>query len=73
MYLTTTRKILTAIVACLLSCSAQAAPVLWPSASGGNDHYYDFIAIDSFWQDAFLGAQAIVPPAGYQTGHLLTI
>jgi hypothetical protein len=31
---------------------ALAAPVQWTVASGGNDHWYEFVTTPSFWSDA---------------------
>lgn len=37
--------------------SAQAAPVLWSSAVGGNDHYYEYVRSAGTWQQALDGAE----------------
>ncbi|MFT4149404.1 MAG: hypothetical protein QM656_04335 [Paracoccaceae bacterium] len=31
-----------------VACGAQAAPVQWTAASGGNDHWYEVIAATTF-------------------------
>jgi MYXO-CTERM domain-containing protein len=39
-----------ALVAC--TGTALAAPMQWTIASGGNDHWYEFVATPSYWSDA---------------------
>ena len=67
------RKLLmTALLASgLFGQIANAAPVLWDSASGGNDHYYEFFDANVTWDDAFKAAQS----TSYlgMTGYLATI
>lgn len=53
------------------SMAVQAAPVQWTSASGGNDHWYEFISVDETWQDAKVAAEGRI----FQTlrGYLATV
>lgn len=40
--------------------SASAAPVQWPSGSGGNDHWYDVVIAEGItWTDSRAAAQAL--------------
>ena len=54
-----------------LANAAQAAPVQWTVASGGNDHWYEFVATNLIAQDAFVAAGA----ATYMgmSGYLATV
>jgi len=67
------RKVLmTALLASgLFGQVANAAPVLWDSASGGNDHYYEFFDANVSWDDAFKAAQSTSFMG--MTGYLATI
>lgn len=67
------RKVLmTALLASgLFGQAANAAPVLWDSASGGNDHYYEFFDANVTWDDAFTAAQSVSFMG--MTGYLATI
>jgi len=64
-----------AMAACLAAAqncgAATVGPIQWASASGGNNHYYDFIAGNIQWTDANVDAQSRV----FQnvSGHLATI
>ncbi len=51
--------------------SADASPIQWTSASGGNNHWYDYIAYTSLWDDANTHAQT-QEYAGIN-GHLVTL
>ncbi len=57
----------------LIGCAAaQAAPVQWTIASGGNDHWYEFVSAPSTtWEDS-LAAAAARTHMGMQ-GYLATI
>lgn len=39
------RFAITTVLSCLFVASAIAAPVQWPSASGGNDHWYEVVYV----------------------------
>ncbi|HYC57364.1 MAG TPA: C-type lectin domain-containing protein [Candidatus Binatia bacterium] len=52
---------------------AAAEPVLWPSAEGGNDHYYDIDLTSRSLADARVAAATAEPPEGYGEGHVVTI
>ena len=53
-------KLKTLALAAGLACAtgAIAAPTQWSSASGGNDHWYEFISPSATWQNAFTAANA---------------
>ena len=63
----------------LLTCEqASAAPILWPSGSGGNNHYYEFIQVANpftgsnyAWTTDIAAASASV--FNGQNGYLATI
>lgn len=67
------RKLLTTalLAAGLMGQAAQAAPVLWSSASGGNDHYYLFVETNVTWDAAFAAAQGMTFLG--MTGYLATV
>jgi hypothetical protein len=48
------------LAAMLASAAApvQATPIQWTTASGGNDHWYEFIRVGATWQEAFNLANA---------------
>jgi len=48
------------------NCAPHPSAVLWPTASGGNDHYYARIAQALTWEQARVAAQQL-------GGHLATI
>ncbi len=50
---------------------ASAEPVEWPIASGGNGHYYEYIAHDISWEGARIEAESRTYLG--DTGHLVTI
>lgn len=50
----------------LISAGAWSAPVQWEAATGGNDHYYEYIPSSRTWDDARAEALA-------QGGYLATI
>jgi Lectin C-type domain/PEP-CTERM motif len=52
------RALLSVSVAFVLSSPVAAVPVQWTIASGGNDHWYDFVATNLTWDDAFAAANA---------------
>jgi hypothetical protein len=51
----------------LAACTAAAAPVQWTAASGGNDHWYEYVATPLTWQDArtAAGASSYAGTGGY--------
>lgn len=63
------------IAAIIASCasSAAAAPIQWPAADGGNDHWYELVETPVSWEQAFADAQLRTPPVGYKAGHLVTV
>ena len=62
---------LSALVLAATAGSAQAAaPVLWSSTMGGNDHYYQYVASAVTWTTALTAADAFTMP-GYD-GYLAT-
>ncbi|NQU25793.1 MAG: hypothetical protein HQ567_31275, partial [Candidatus Nealsonbacteria bacterium] len=54
--------------------TAQAAPVLWDSVLGGNDHYYEVVTFSGTWEQALThtGTQPLPDPT-YGTGYLASI
>jgi hypothetical protein len=65
------RKLLTtALLAAGLIAQANAAPVQWTVASGGNDHWYEFIDSNVTWSAALAGAQGMTFMG--MTGYLAT-
>lgn len=60
-----------AIVSALLPTFANSAPIQWSIASGGNDHWYDFVPIFSSWDDA--RADALASQHLGLDGYLATI
>lgn len=54
---------------------AHAVPILWSSAVGGNDHYYDISVSTATWASALALADAATydPGSGLLDGHLVTI
>lgn len=58
-----------------LAASASAQPVEWPTAEGGNGHFYEWVHDDLSWPDARLAAttMTILTPGGeLWPGHLAT-
>lgn len=65
------RKLLTtALLAAGLIAQANAAPVQWTVASGGNGHWYEFIGTNVTWSGAFTAAQGMSFMG--MTGYLAT-
>lgn len=58
-----------AIVITILSTSANAIPVEWTTASGGNGHFYDRIAWSNTWAAA--RADALTQTYNGQNGYLV--
>ena len=59
-----------------LSVGAQAAPVQWTASSGGNDHFYDFVAGPFTWEQARQAAAASTaagPGGTTLNGYLATV
>ena len=52
------RQVLAAAIGVLALGSSMAAPVQWTVASGGNDHWYEFVATNLTWDDARAAALA---------------
>lgn len=67
------RKLLaTALLAAgLFGQAAQADPVQWTIAAGGNDHWYEFIDVQVTWAEALAAAQAVT--FNGMTGYLATV
>src|SRR5690349_10396811 len=51
--------------------TALAAPILWSSADGGNDHYYEYVSGPVSWTTAFAAADAATL-SGYDS-YLVTV
>lgn len=67
------RNIIAAIaVAALAPLSAQAAPIQWTVGSGGNDHWYEYIASSGISYDTAFANAAASSFMGMQ-GYLATI
>ncbi len=64
------RTILT-ILGVSIATSASAVPVLWSSADGGNDHYYEYFDANVSWDAAHAAAAAST--FGGDTGYLVTV
>lgn len=65
-------RILAAAAALAACATAQAVPVQWTVASGGNGHWYDIIALNGFtWDEAFADA----PTRSHMgmTGYVATV
>lgn len=67
-----------AVLALPVGSQVGAAPILWSSGSGGNDHYYEFIQVadpytgnNNTWQTASAAAAASVHNG--QNGYLATV
>lgn len=58
-------------VAAALTGPAFAAPIQWTSGSGGNDHWYEFVAAGATWS----GARSAALSMSYQgqQGYLATV
>lgn len=66
------KKALSALAACAtLTASAWAAPTQWTVASGGNDHWYEWIQAATDWDTA--RAAALASSFNGQAGYLATI
>jgi hypothetical protein len=48
-------------------------PVLWDTATGGNGHIYMVTDSLGTWQQARDAAATLTPPAGFRTGHMVTV
>lgn len=51
------RNVAAAAILAAGTMAVQAAPVQWTAASGGNDHWYEYIQTAETWQDAKAAAQ----------------
>ncbi|RZJ10356.1 MAG: PEP-CTERM sorting domain-containing protein [Rubrivivax sp.] len=67
------RKVIAAALfaAGFITQAAVAAPVQWTIASGGNDHYYEFVSDLVDWDAALAGAQSMSYLG--MTGYLATL
>ncbi|MEM8981066.1 MAG: lectin-like protein [Pseudomonadota bacterium] len=65
------KKTLCAMAVLFAGSVAQAVPVQWDVASGGNDHFYDIIATTLTWAEARDAAAAMTYNG--LDGHLVTI
>ena len=63
--------LLSALALTLASQTAQAAPIQWTLGSGGNGHWYDYVASPMTWDQA-LAAAAASTHAGL-AGYLVTV
>lgn len=64
-------KYFVSLIAACSALSTQAAPVLWDSGSGGNDHYYEFISTNLTWQGA--RSAALASSFSGMQGYLATV
>lgn len=51
-------KLAAVAASCLLAGAALAVPVQWTVASGGNDHWYEYVDDNVNWPTAFVAANA---------------
>lgn len=65
------KKLLASIALVGLASTANAIPVEWAVADGGNGHFYDFVGGDFTWQDALADAATLT--ANGWTGYLATV
>ncbi|MDP2784954.1 MAG: PEP-CTERM sorting domain-containing protein [Sulfurimicrobium sp.] len=66
------QTLLASAVLLALAAPAQAAPIQWTSAFGGNDHWYDFVAVQSVTWNASRAAALASTHLG-MNGYLATI
>lgn len=67
-----TFSILMPMAVLLTSTVARAGPVQWSSASGGNDHFYEFVSAQGIeWADAQVAA--VARTFNGQNGYLATL
>jgi hypothetical protein len=64
-------KVAGALVTALVACTAQAAPVQWTTAAGGNDHWYELVNDSTDWNTARQNALASTYDG--MTGYLTTV
>lgn len=69
---TATAAIAIALFSAVSAQVANAAPIVWTTASGGNGHAYELVKVRLPWQDARVAAEASVPPVGFAPGTLAT-
>lgn len=65
------KTLLATICALSFGTAAFAAPIQWSSATGGNDHYYEFVTTAVTWDSASADAQSRTHLG--LNGHLLTL
>ena len=53
------KKLLVGVAVAALAGGASAVPVQWTAASGGNDHWYEYVDSMVSWQDAFAATSGI--------------
>ncbi|MBT5268424.1 MAG: PEP-CTERM sorting domain-containing protein [Candidatus Marinimicrobia bacterium] len=58
--LSTFSRIAVAGTLALASMTASAVPIQWTVGAGGNDHWYDYIAFNGTWEQAFTDSQSKV-------------
>lgn len=66
-----TRLVAVATAFTAMVSGAQAAPIEWTVASGGNGHYYDFVSAAGTWDTA--RAAALASSHNGQAGYLITL
>lgn len=67
----TRKHLLPALLLASLAGTASALPTQWTTASGGNDHYYEYIAGEFDWGQAFNDAAERTWLG--ETGYLATV
>ena len=65
------KKLLASIALAGLASTANAIPVEWAVADGGNGHFYDFVAGDFTWHQA-LDESGAMTANGWE-GYLATV
>lgn len=62
-----------ALIASALATSAYGAPIQWEAAAGGNDHWYDFVILDTEVMTTDAEGLAETSVFGGSNGYLATI
>jgi hypothetical protein len=50
-----------------------ASTIIWDESSGGNGHAYELVEDQILWDEALAAAELRIGPAGFGSGHLVTI
>lgn len=67
------KKLVAAFIATTFATSAFGAPVQWTAGSGGNDHWYDFVILDTAIAASEAEAVAEASSLNGSIGYLATI